>query len=84
MPQHFPPGLPRILIISPNWIGDAVMAQPLLQRLRAMYPDRPIDVLAPPPVAPVWRQMREVDEVIATTFRLAQCRCASAGAWHAN
>ncbi|HEX8602931.1 MAG TPA: lipopolysaccharide heptosyltransferase II [Pseudoduganella sp.] len=69
MPQHFSPGLPRILIISPNWIGDAVMAQPLLQRLRATYPDRPIDVLAPPPVAPVWRQMREVDEVIPTTFR---------------
>lgn len=69
MPQHLSPGLPRILIISPNWIGDAVMAQPLLQRLRAMHPDRPIDVLAPPPVAPVWRQMREVDEVIATTFR---------------
>ncbi|QGZ39508.1 lipopolysaccharide heptosyltransferase II [Pseudoduganella flava] len=59
----------RILIISPNWIGDAVMAQPLLQRLRAAHPDAPIDVLAPPPVAPVWRQMREVDEVIQTTFR---------------
>lgn len=61
--------MPRILVISPNWIGDAVMAQPLLQRLRAAHPDRPIDVLAPPPVAPVWRQMREVDDVIPTTFR---------------
>ena len=36
----------RTLIISPNWIGDAVMAQPLLQLLRARHPDRPIDVLA--------------------------------------
>ncbi|WBS02032.1 lipopolysaccharide heptosyltransferase II [Pseudoduganella sp. SL102] len=60
---------PRILVISPNWIGDAVMAQPLLQRLRALHPDRPIDVLAPPAVAPVWRQMREVDEVLQTPFR---------------
>jgi heptosyltransferase-2 len=59
----------RLLVISPNWIGDAVMAQPLLQRLRAAHPGWPIDVLAPPPVAPVWRQMREVDEVIQTTFR---------------
>ncbi|QCP14723.1 lipopolysaccharide heptosyltransferase II [Pseudoduganella umbonata] len=59
----------RILVISPNWIGDAVMAQPLLQRLRAMHPERPIDVLAPPAVAPVWRQMREVDEVLQTPFR---------------
>ena len=63
------PNLPRILVISPNWIGDAVMAQPLLQRLRALHPDWPIDVLAPPAVAPVWRQMREVDEVLQTPFR---------------
>ena len=24
----------RILVISPNWIGDAIMAQPLLQLLK--------------------------------------------------
>ena len=60
---------PRTLIISPNWIGDAVMAQPLLQLLRAAHPGRPIDVLAPPAVSPVWRQMAEVDEVLETPFR---------------
>ena len=27
----------RTLVISPNWIGDAVMAQPLLARLKAQY-----------------------------------------------
>ncbi|HJU98979.1 MAG TPA: lipopolysaccharide heptosyltransferase II [Burkholderiaceae bacterium] len=59
----------RTLVISPNWIGDAVMAQPLLQRLRAAHPERPIDVLAPPSVSPVWRQMAEVDEVLETPFR---------------
>lgn len=59
----------RTLIISPNWIGDAVMAQPLLQLLRAAHPRRPIDVLAPPAVAPVWRQVAEVDEVLETPFR---------------
>ena len=60
---------PRTLIISPNWIGDAVMAQPLLQLLRAAHPERPIDVLAPPSVAPVWRQMAQVDTVIEAPFR---------------
>jgi heptosyltransferase-2 len=60
---------PRTLVISPNWIGDAVMAQPLLQLLRAAHPERPIDVLAPPAVSPVWRQMAEVDEVLETPFR---------------
>ena len=59
----------RILIISPNWIGDAVMAQPLLQLLRAQHPDAAIDVLAPPAVAPVWRHAAEVAEVLETPFR---------------
>ena len=64
-----PPRALRTLIISPNWIGDAVMAQPLLALLRAAEPGRPIDVLAPPSVAPVWRQMAEVDTVMETPFR---------------
>jgi heptosyltransferase-2 len=59
----------RTLVISPNWIGDAVMAQPLLQLLLKKHPERPIDVLAPPSVAPVWRAMREVDTVLETPFR---------------
>lgn len=59
----------RTLIISPNWIGDAVMAQSLLQLLRRDHPERIIDVLAPPSVAPVWRAMSEVAEVLETPFR---------------
>jgi heptosyltransferase-2 len=59
----------RTLLISPNWIGDAVMAQPLLQLLKRQHPERPIDVLAPPSVAPAWRAMIEVDSVLETPFR---------------
>lgn len=59
----------RTLVISPNWIGDAVMAQPLLALLKAQHPERPIDVLAPPAVAPVWRAVAEVDTVLETPFR---------------
>jgi len=59
----------RVLVISPNWIGDAVMAQPLLRLLRAAHPDALIDVLAPPAVSPVWRQAAEVAEVLETPFR---------------
>jgi heptosyltransferase-2 len=62
-------GSPRILVISPNWIGDAVMAQPLLQLLRQQYPEQAIDILAPAWVAPVWRAMAEVDTVIESPFR---------------
>ncbi|WP_020654535.1 lipopolysaccharide heptosyltransferase II [Massilia niastensis] len=59
----------RTLVISPNWIGDAVMAQPLLRKLKQHHPDRPIDVLAPTWVAPVWQAMREVDSVIEAPFK---------------
>jgi heptosyltransferase-2 len=62
-------GAPRTLVISPNWIGDAVMAQPLLQQLKLKHPGRAIDVLAPPAVAPVWRAMAAVDSVLETPFR---------------
>jgi heptosyltransferase-2 len=59
----------RTLIISPNWIGDAVMAQPLLQLLAKRPGQGPIDVMAPPAVAPVWRAMAEIDTVLVAPFR---------------
>jgi len=55
--------LQRILVVAPNWIGDALMAQPLLTRLKEA--GATIDVLAPPWVAAVLRRMPEVAEVIA-------------------
>ena len=59
----------RTLIIAPNWIGDSVMAQPLLQLLKQQQPERAIDVLATPAVAPVWQAMAEVDQVIESPFK---------------
>jgi heptosyltransferase II len=61
--------LPRILVVAPNWIGDALMAQALLARLREKAPTLQLDVLAPEWVAPVVRRMPEVDDVIAAPFR---------------
>lgn len=59
----------RVLIISPNWIGDAIMAQPLLQLLKGRYPEVVIDVLAPAWVAPVWQAMTEINQVHESDFR---------------
>jgi heptosyltransferase-2 len=56
-------------VVAPNWIGDALMAQPLLARLRARHPAARIEVLAPPWVAPVARRMAEVDEVLEADLR---------------
>ena len=59
----------RILVIAPNWIGDAVMAQPLLALLRRQHPQAVLDVLAPPAVAPVFRAMAEVTETLEAANR---------------
>ncbi|WP_299785853.1 lipopolysaccharide heptosyltransferase II [Ramlibacter sp.] len=55
------------LIIAPQWIGDAVMTEPLLRRLRERG-DR-LTVGALPWVAPVYRAMPQVHEVIELPFR---------------
>ena len=54
------------LIIAPQWIGDAVMTQPLLRRLHAR--GERLTVGALPWVAPVYRAMPEVAEVIEFPF----------------
>jgi heptosyltransferase-2 len=60
--------LMRILVIAPSWIGDAVLSQPLLMRLRAADPHVAIDVLAPDWVMPVYQRMAEVAQVLANPF----------------
>ncbi|MFZ6798341.1 lipopolysaccharide heptosyltransferase II [Undibacterium sp. Di24W] len=73
MKQYFGNNQPseksRLLVIAPNWIGDAIMAQPLLRLLRAQHPNAQIDVLAPKWVAPVVQAMSEVDMVLESTIR---------------
>ena len=54
----------RILIIAPNWIGDAVMSQPLLANLKTLYPHSTIYVLSSPWVASIYRACAEVNQVI--------------------
>ena len=55
----------RILIVAPSWVGDAILSEPLIARLREVYADPAIDVLAPPWCGPVYARMRGVREVIA-------------------
>jgi heptosyltransferase-2 len=54
------------LIIAPQWIGDAVMTEPLLRRLAAR--GERLTVGALPWVAPVYRAMPQVAEVIEFPF----------------
>lgn len=56
----------RSLVIAPQWIGDAVMSEPLLARLAAR--GESLAVAALPWVAPVYRAMPQVREVIELPF----------------
>jgi len=63
------PALPRrILIVAPNWIGDALMAAPLIKRLKSASDGTEITVMAPPQVAAVLRLLPDVTKVIATPW----------------
>ena len=54
------------LVIAPQWIGDAVMTEPLLRRLHAR--GERLTVGALPWVAPVYRAMPQVADVIEFPF----------------
>ncbi|MDO4641514.1 MAG: lipopolysaccharide heptosyltransferase II [Neisseria sp.] len=58
----------KILIISPSWIGDCVMTQPLYRRLHTLYPGCVIDVFAPKWSMAVFERMPEVNRVIENPF----------------
>ena len=55
------------LVIAPQWIGDAVMTEPLMRRLHAR--GERLTVGALPWVAPVYRAMPQVAEVIEFPFQ---------------
>jgi heptosyltransferase-2 len=58
----------KILIIGPSWVGDAMLVQPMLMRLRQRHSDCQIDLLAPPWTAALLRAMPEVHDVIINPF----------------
>lgn len=58
-----------MLVVAPSWIGDTILAQPLLALLKRNHPDAVIDVLAPDWSAPLLARMDEVDAVIANPLR---------------
>jgi len=54
----------RILIRSSNWLGDAVMSVPAVRAIKRGRPDAHVTVVTSPELAPVWKLVAEVDEVI--------------------
>jgi hypothetical protein len=60
---------PRVLVVAPNWLGDAVMALPALADIRRAHADGRLIVAARPPVAPLYAMVPGVDATIVTEWR---------------
>ena len=54
----------RILVRSVNWLGDAVITMPAVQRIKQSRPDARVTVLTEPKFADLWRLHHDVDEVV--------------------
>jgi heptosyltransferase-2 len=77
VPRNSVPLAPfRILVRSSNWLGDAVMSAPAIQRLKRGRPDIRLTILTRSKLADFWRLIPEVDELITidpgdSVFRIA-------------
>lgn len=54
----------RVLVIAPSWVGDAILSEPLIAKLRSQGVTTPIDVMAPSWCAPVYARMRGIGRII--------------------
>ena len=59
----------RILIVAPNWLGDAVMGLPAVADVRRTYPKARLVVSARSSVAPLYTMVPGVDDTIVTRWR---------------
>src|SRR2546422_5499845 len=53
----------RLVILAPNWLGDAVMALPAIADVRREWPRADITVAARPAVAPLFRIVPGINDV---------------------
>ena len=54
----------KLLVRSPNWLGDAVMAVPAVRAMKLARPDLELTVLVPAKLVEFWKAVGAVDRVI--------------------
>jgi heptosyltransferase-2 len=70
----------RLLVRTPNWVGDAVLSLGALRDLRRHnFPGARLTVLAKPWVAPIYEAVAEVDAVIASVGVRADAKALRGG-----
>ncbi len=55
----------RILIRASNWLGDSVISVPTVRAIKRGRPDAHVTIAGPAKVAPIWKLIPEVDEIIS-------------------
>lgn len=64
MTQTRPDDVPRIIVRTPNWVGDAVMSLPFLESLRLNAPKSEICLLTRPALGDFFAHVKAADRVI--------------------
>ena len=57
-------GAERMVVVAPNWLGDAVMALPAIADIRRHFADAQLTIAARPSVAPLFSMVQGVDQLI--------------------
>jgi len=57
----------NILVRMPNWIGDLVMATPVLSDLRRSFPKASITAMCRSPIADLLKEDKSIDELFCFT-----------------
>jgi heptosyltransferase II len=60
-----PSSIHRMVIRTPNWVGDAVMSTPFLRAVRKNFPNTHITLLAKPWVAPVYANNPHINRILS-------------------
>ncbi len=55
----------KILLRSPNWLGDACMAVPAIRAIKEGRPDLRLTILSPEKLMPLWKEIPEVDAILS-------------------
>jgi len=63
-PRSGPAEISRVLILAPNWLGDAVMALPAIADVRRAFPSARLVVAARRAVTDLFRLVPIVDEIV--------------------
>ena len=61
----------RLVVLAPNWLGDAVMALPAMADVRRASPHAEMTVAARPSIAPLFSMVSEVDRSLVIDTHLA-------------